>query len=116
MSIRYRRVLRVAPNALRRGCQPQWGQKRSSQLHARLAPGRGQTKGLGPVFHYHSGDPAAELDSVVRATVPGVDLAHRGEVEAGDWRPHIGDVARMVDGRNRLGVVGAPEPAFFQPA
>src|SRR5205807_2491847 len=68
------------------------------------------------VFHHHSGDAAAELDGVVGAAVPRVDLAHRGEVEPGDRRPYIGDVARMVDGRNRLGVVRAPEPAVFQPA
>jgi len=63
----------------------------------------------------HSRGSAADLDGEVGATVPGVDLAHAGKVEAGDGGLDGGDVFGVVEQGHGLGVVGFEDPAFFDP-
>ncbi len=68
------------------------------------------------LFHYQARGPAADLDRKVGAAVPGIDLAHAGEVQAGQRGLDGRDVLRMVDGRNRLGIGGLPQPGLLDPA
>ena len=45
-----------------------------------------------------------DLNCEVCAAIPGVDLAHAGEIEAGDGRLNRRDVLRVVDQGNRLSI------------
>ena len=59
--------------------------------------------------------PSPNLHGVVRAPVPRIHLAHRGEEQAGDGGLDGGDVLGMVHERDRLGILGAVQPDFVDP-
>ena len=71
-----------------------------TSLQACLIPTIALLTGL----HHQARRATADFHSIIRAPVPGIDLAHAGEIEAGDGRPQVGDVARMVQQRHRLGI------------
>ena len=66
-------------------------------------------------LHHQPGSPPADLHGEIGAAVPGIDLAHRGEIDALDGRLDGRDVLRMVHQRHGLGVGGAIQPGLLDP-
>jgi hypothetical protein len=64
---------------------------------------------------YQAGGAAADLDGVVGAAVPGIDLRHGSEVQSGERSANVRDVAGVMDGRDGLGVGLAEQPHLFDP-
>lgn len=66
-------------------------------------------------IHHHLRRAPADLDREIRPAVPGVYLAHAGEIEPGDGRLNRRDVPGMVDQGDRLGVARAEQPGLPDP-